>query len=101
MTIENEIEFRVEKHQENIGGRICLNCGKRPLFILHSHAVCKGHIYSELGRTEFGISQLCEFCFDEITAEPEDEDYDDGFKEAYNRDLEEQALGRPLFPNEY
>lgn len=27
--------------------------------------------------------------------------YDDGFAESYNRGLEEESLGRPLFPNEY
>ena len=28
-------------------------------------------------------------------------DYDDGYAYSYNRELEEDMLGRPLFPNEY
>ena len=27
--------------------------------------------------------------------------WDDGFADAYNRELEAESLGRPLFPNEY
>lgn len=41
-----------------------------------------------------------ESCEDNCPNQPRD-DYDDGYAEAYNRGLEEEALGRPLFPNEY
>ncbi len=50
----------------------CLNCGK-PFSI-------GGNVYSEAGLCETRISSLCELCFDEITAEPDDDDQggDDG-----------------------
>jgi hypothetical protein len=38
---------------------ICISCKKPPTF------------YSEVGRKEYGITALCEPCFDEITRETE------------------------------
>ena len=45
----------------------CVNCNEEVYFEEAENAEKQGHIYSLLGRKEFSITQLCEFCFDEIT----------------------------------
>lgn len=44
---------------------ICAKCQKPPKF------------YSEAGQREYNISGLCEYCFDEIMAEPEEKNDND------------------------
>lgn len=65
----------IERNQNPVRTKTkCVNCGRVPVFIEHGGPVCPGHIYSALGKREFGISQLCEYCFDEITEEYEEGD---------------------------
>lgn len=57
------------------------------LKIAHKHKLCVKcarpaleHCYSDAGRKEYGISGLCEECFDAMFAEPDEpteDDYDD------------------------
>lgn len=47
-----------------------------PVFIYYyDKALVPGHIYSEAGRHEYGISRCCEFHFDEMSKEVEAEEY--------------------------
>lgn len=52
----------------------CTFCKKKVVYIPFREAVGEGHIYSDAGRDEFGITRLCEWCFDKVTKEPEIED---------------------------
>jgi hypothetical protein len=45
----------------------CLACGHMPFVYKADKAYNEGHIYSDAGATEFGISRLCEYCYDLIT----------------------------------
>ena len=56
----------------------CVNCGKPGYYYPADKAYAPGHCYSENGKREFTtISSCCEFCFDHMFAEPEeDEDGD-------------------------
>ena len=49
----------------------CL-AGEKVFYAEHTHGLIPGHIYSELGRYEFKISQSCEYHFDMWTAEPDE-----------------------------
>lgn len=51
-------------------------CGSYLVYLPYTHAIAPGHIYSDAGVREVSITGMCEFCFDEVTAEPE-EDEDD------------------------
>jgi len=53
--------------------RTCLHCKKEIVYLPHHTALIEGHVYSLDGYTEVSITGLCEFCFDRITAEPEEE----------------------------
>lgn len=55
----------------------CRNCKHKVIYVEYVKALAKGHIYSDAGRKEFGITQFCEFCFDEFTMIEEEEDGDD------------------------
>lgn len=57
-------------------GRQCPRCKHYPYFVPHDEALLEGHVYSDDGMAEIGITGYCEFCFDLITKEP-DEDVDD------------------------
>lgn len=47
----------------------CFIC-KQPVFWFEDTvARIEGHIYSEAGRREFGISHTCEYCFDDLFKE--------------------------------
>lgn len=61
--VQNDPEYRLT----------CLNCKNKVFFVEHTHALQPGHIYSQLGAKEYHISMMCEYCFDKITAEPEEE----------------------------
>ena len=51
-------------------GRPCPMCKNYPFQAPHDEALIEGHIYSDAGAREVGITGLCEFCFDKVTAEP-------------------------------
>jgi len=51
----------------------CMNCKHAVVDIPYTHALAAGMIYSRAGKREYRISQCCEFCFDKITEELEDE----------------------------
>ncbi|QOC56117.1 hypothetical protein SEA_ZHENGYI_25 [Microbacterium phage Zhengyi] len=54
---------------------VCVICGKPGYFYPADRAYAPGHCYSEAGRKEFqSISSCCEFCFDHLFAEPEEEE---------------------------
>lgn len=57
-------------------GRRCPRCKHYPFFVPHDEALLEGHVYSELGMNEVNITGYCEFCFDLVTKEP-DEEVDD------------------------
>lgn len=52
----------------------CLNCGHVPFYAPHDEGLVEGHVYSRDGLNEISISGLCEYCFDRITAEPDEEE---------------------------
>ena len=54
--------------------RPCPFCGNYPFYAPHDEALIEGHVYSEQGLAEIGITGLCEFCFDRVTAEPEEKE---------------------------
>lgn len=55
--------FNMTKAEAHSKG-ICINC-KEPAF---------SKCYSDTGRSEYGISGMCEQCFDKMFAEPEGDD---------------------------
>jgi hypothetical protein len=55
----------------------CIQCQWVIVFWPYGRALCPGHVYSEAGRREVAITYLCEWCFDEIAVEP-DEDEEEG-----------------------
>lgn len=59
----------------NYGLRCCY-CDEFVVYLPHDKALKKGHIYSDPGKAEYGITRMCEYCFDKVTAEPEDEDFE-------------------------
>lgn len=50
-------------------GLRCINCKELVVFLEHREALGEGHIYSPAGRSEYGISRMCEYCFDVVTDE--------------------------------
>lgn len=59
---------------ERYDSQKCIQCKTRMFYAQDTEARIPGHIYSAAGLKEAGITYLCEFCFDQITAEPEDEE---------------------------
>lgn len=53
-------------------GPICLHCKRRVFWLPGPYALVPGHIYSEDGIREAGITRICEFCFDTMFQEDED-----------------------------
>lgn len=51
----------------------CSHCKQMVIACPHDKALIPGHIYSTAGERELEISRLCEYCFDEITKEPDEE----------------------------
>ena len=59
--------------QERLSGysvmqRRCLHCSNYPFYYPGDKALDPGHIYSKAGVTEFGISGMCQYCFDQVTS---------------------------------
>jgi hypothetical protein len=42
----------------------CIICREKVFHVEDDIPRMKGHIYSSAGMSEFGITQMCEFCFD-------------------------------------
>ena len=61
----------------------CIYCGKVPYYAPGTFAKEAGHIYSTLGLKEFKISQLCEYCFDDMFKSEEEEDPYGGDEEPF------------------
>ena len=55
-------------------GPSCPMCKNYPFFAPHDEALIEGHVYSHDGIAEIRITGYCEFCFDKVTAEPEEDD---------------------------
>jgi len=55
-------------------GRPCPMCKNYPFFAPHYEPLIEGHVYSHDGMAEIGITGYCEWCFDKITIEPEEEE---------------------------
>lgn len=63
--------------------RPCPKCKHYPFFAFYDEALIEGHVYSHEGMAEIRITGYCEFCFDLITAEPDEEDdTEHGYQEA-------------------
>jgi len=52
----------------------CPMCKNYLFYAPHDEALIEGHVYSPEGLAEIGITGLCEFCFDRVTAEPNEEE---------------------------
>jgi len=55
-------------------GRPCPSCKNYPFFAPYDEALIEGHVYSHDGVSEIRITGYCEWCFDLITQEPEEDD---------------------------
>ena len=55
-------------------GNPCPKCKHYPFMAEHSEALIEGHVYSNEGYLELSITGLCEFCFDLVTQEPDEEE---------------------------
>ena len=55
-------------------GRRCPRCKNFLFYAPSDEALLEGHVYSRDGLAEIRITGFCEFCFDLITAEPEEEE---------------------------
>ena len=62
-------------------GRQCPRCKHYPYFAPHDEALLEGHVYSDAGMEELKITGYCEFCFDLITKEPDEETRGDDWKQ--------------------
>lgn len=54
-------------------GPKCMRCGHYSFHVTWDHALIEGHVYSKDGVREVYISSCCEFCFDLIAEEADDE----------------------------
>lgn len=54
-------------------GPKCPSCGHYSFHAPWTHALIEGHVYSNDGVREINITGYCEFCFDIITQEEDDE----------------------------
>lgn len=71
------LEMMREGADEAKMGRPCPKCKHYPFFAPHDEALIEGHVYSHDGLAELRITGYCEFCFDLITAEPDEEEEPD------------------------
>lgn len=53
----------------------CMNCKFPCFYYPHTNSLMPGHCYTKLGVAEVKISGLCEWCFDQITKEPDDSEH--------------------------
>jgi len=76
-TRERRIELLTllqEGSDETEMGRPCPKCEHYPFFAPHDEALIEGHVYSRAGFDEVRITGYCEFCFDLVTQENDEED---------------------------
>lgn len=68
----------------------CVNCGMLGFYYPAPYAAGLGHCYSEEGMRDYTrITMMCEFCFDRIAREPdEDEAYEDRAAQQADEDLD-------------
>jgi hypothetical protein len=74
-TPEDEALAQIERMRQDAetgGFARCDHCKQPVVWFPYRRALTEGHIYSEAGRREFGMSRLCEFDFDRIMADPEE-----------------------------
>lgn len=55
-------------------GPPCPRCKHYPFYAPHDEALLEGHVYSHAGLSERRITGYCEFCFDLVTAEPDEDE---------------------------
>jgi hypothetical protein len=48
----------------------CVHCGEKIVFVPDTKGRARGHVYSEAGKRDVSIIKMCEYCFDDIAAEP-------------------------------
>lgn len=53
--------------------RPCPRCKNVPFYAPHDEALIEGHVYTLDGVAEIRITGYCEFCFDLVTQEPDEE----------------------------
>lgn len=73
-----EILLKVQEFAAEETTATCVHCKKHIVACPYEYALIEGHTYSADGEREYYITKLCEWCFDNITAEPEeasDEDH--------------------------
>lgn len=71
MIIEEAIRDTQVRAQEKQLGRKCPTCKLYPFYYPHGTAVCEGHVYSKAGKSELGMTGMCEFCFDSLESPEE------------------------------
>jgi hypothetical protein len=57
-------------------GRPCPRCKNYLFYAPHDEALIEGHVYSRDGLAEIRITGYCEWCFDLITQEHDEEEND-------------------------
>lgn len=67
--INQGIYEKMLKAAKEQGGKTCLFCGRHPFYYAEAVAFGPGHICSIVGKREFNISGICEFCYDELFQE--------------------------------
>jgi hypothetical protein len=77
-TTEDRRKEILEQVQKWADGEIpeatCMNCKKTVIYIPYGYALIEGHIYSSEGMDEYRyISKCCEFCFDKMFEEDDNE----------------------------
>lgn len=55
-------------------GPKCPRCQHHSFNALWTHALIEGHVYSYAGIRELDITGYCEFCFDHLTKEPDEDE---------------------------
>lgn len=76
-TRERRIELLTllqEGSDESQMNRPCPRCKHVPFYAPYDEALIEGHVYTHDGLLELQITGYCEYCFDLITKEPDEED---------------------------
>jgi len=81
------------EHSESSGdtAKRCYNCGHIGYDYPADKAYAPGHCYSPDGVVEFTrLSGLCEFCFDHLMREPEEDELDEADQDQVDKTAERQ-----------
>ena len=70
--LEMALTIRTYAEEERADVR-CVSCGHGVFYIEDTRPRCEGHVYSREGEAEYFITRFCEWCFDLVTAEEEEE----------------------------